>query len=194
MSGMSSEETSPAPRWRRALAGLADVAIVVGVAWLRRRRGDARAPGGARLASLSGSAGERIREQLGSPGQRLFGVRTVDRRTGERVALWRTLLLFGARAGGELLVRRLVQTPERERERERFMEEMRALNERHPPGSPGRDAELSALTERSPGPVIANPAPAMAAALAMALINSRLRRLAPTTEVDVRRQGASHRP
>jgi hypothetical protein len=191
MSGMSSEETSPAPRWRRALAGLADIAIVVGVAWLRRRRGDARGPGDARLASLSGSAGELIREQLGSPGQRLFGVRTVDRRTGERVTPWRTLLLFGARAGGELLVGRLArvgQTPERERERERFMEEMRALNKRHPPGSPGRNAELSALTERSPGPVIANPAPAMAAGLAMALINSRLRRrLAPTTEVAVRR-------
>jgi hypothetical protein len=117
----------------------------------------------------------------------LFGVRTVDCRTGQRVTPWRALVLFGVRAGGEVLVRRLarvVQTPERER----FMEEMRALNERHPPGSPGRDAELSALTERSPGPVVANPVPAMAAGLALALINSRLRRrLAPTTEVDVRR-------
>ena len=47
-----------------------------------------------------------MRTQIASPGERLSGVRTVDRRTGRRVALWRTLLLVTVRAAGAELVRR----------------------------------------------------------------------------------------
>src|SRR5947209_1105985 len=199
MSGMTSTEISAAPRSRRALAGLADVAIVGGVAWLSRRRaGSSTRSGKARWAPLFGPSGEAVREQLGSPGQRLFGVRTVDRRSGRRVELWRTLVLLGTGVGGQLLMRRLTpigQTPEQERERERFMEELRAVNERHPAGAPERDAELSALMPRHPGPIAVNPSRAMAASLAVGLINNRLRRrLAPTTEVPVRRRRGSHSP
>jgi hypothetical protein len=185
---MSNAEVSPAPRWRSVLAVIGDVAIAAGAAWLwsRRARNNPGA-GRTRWAPLFGPSGELVREQFGSPGQHLLGLRTVDRRTGRRVEPWRTLVLLGAGVAGQLLVRRLtpsVQTPEREREHERFMEELRALNERHPAGSPERDVELSALMEHHPAPIVVNPSRAMAASLAMGLVNNRLRRrLAPTTEV-----------
>jgi uncharacterized RDD family membrane protein YckC len=122
MSTMSQEEVTPAPGWRRTLAGLIDVAIAGSVAWrLRPRVGSATVSRQNRSAALFGPVAELVREQLGTPGQRLLGVRTVDRRTGRRVELWRTLVLFGARIGGQLLARRLtpaVQTPEQERQRE----------------------------------------------------------------------------
>jgi hypothetical protein len=117
-------------------------------------------------------------------------VRTVDRRTGRRVELWRTLVLFGARVGGQLLARRLspaVQTPEQERQRELFMEELKALNERHPVGSRERDSEMSALMERQPGQGGTTPWRTIGPWLAFGLVNSALRRrLARTTEVLVR--------
>jgi hypothetical protein len=82
---MTNAEISPAPPWRRALAAIADIAIVGGVAWLwRRRAGSAAGVGRTRWAPLLRPSGEMVREQLGSPGQHLLGVRTVDRRTGRR--------------------------------------------------------------------------------------------------------------
>ncbi|HWX96813.1 MAG TPA: hypothetical protein VNZ01_08160 [Solirubrobacteraceae bacterium] len=196
---MTGREISPASRWRRTLAGLVDVAIAGGVAWLwRRRAGSSAGSGKARWAAMFTPAAELIREQLASPGQWLFGVRTVDRRTGRRVEPWRTLVLLGASAGGQLLVRRLTrmaQTPEQERDRDHFMQELSAVNERYPAGSRERDAEMRALMARPPSPIVVNPSRAMAASLAVGLINNRLRRrLAPTIEVPVGRRGASHSP
>jgi hypothetical protein len=190
---MTQDEISPAPGWRRTLAGLIDVAIAGGVAWrLRPRVGSAAVSRQNRSAALFGPVAELVREQLGTPGQRLLGVRTVDRRTGRRVELWRTLVLFGARIGGQLLARRLtpaVQTPEQERQRERFIEELKALNERHPAGSAVREAEMSALMERHPGPVGISPWRSIGPSLAFGLLNSALRRrLARTTEVLVRQR------
>jgi hypothetical protein len=188
---MARAEISPAPGWRRTLAGLVDVAIALGMAWRRRPRvGSAAVSGQNRSAALSRPVAELVREQLGSPGQRLLGVRTVDRRTGRRVELWRTLVLFGAGVGGQLLARRLtpaLQTPEQKRQRELFMEELKALNERHPVGSRERDSEMSALMERQPGQGGTTPLRTIGPSLAFGLVNSALRRrLARTTEVLVR--------
>jgi hypothetical protein len=196
---MTSAEVSPAPRWRSVLALMVDVAITGGAAWLWSRRArNTPGAGRTRWASLFGPSGELVREQLGSPGQHLLGLRTVDRRNGRRVEPWRTLVLLGTGVGGQLLVRRLthsVQTPEREREREHFMQELRELNERHPAGSPERDAELSEVMEHHPAPIVVNPSRAMAASLAMGLVNNRLRRrIAPTVEVLARRPRGSHSP
>src|SRR5947209_5450234 len=90
-----------APAWRRTGANLADAAFFGALFWLARSRGLAReGSAGARLMAVPV---EVLREQLRSPGQRLLGTRTVDRRTGTRVALWRTLALGGSRvAAAEL--------------------------------------------------------------------------------------------
>jgi hypothetical protein len=186
-----------APRWRGMLAGLADLAIAAGVGSLwRRGMGSPAAVRPARWMALVRPAAELLREQLGSPGQRLLGIRTVDRRTGRRVELWRTLVLLGAGAGGQLIVRRLAppgQTPEQEREREHFLEELKAVHERHAAGSPERDTELEALLERHPGAVTVNMWRSMAPTLAVGLVNWRLRaRVAPTSEILVRSR--SHSP
>jgi hypothetical protein len=176
------------------LAGLADVAIVGAVPWLWRRRAGGSA-GAARTwsASLVGPLGELVREQFGSPGQRLLGLRTVDRRTGEPVELWRTVAVHGVSAAGQLLARRL--TPFQTPEGERFVEELRATSERNPRGSPERAAELSALMERHQAPIAANLWRRVAMLLALAIVNGLLRRrLAPTTEVPVRRRRRAHRP
>ena len=129
---------------------------------------------------------EALREQLGTPGQRLFGVRTVDRRTGERVELWRTLLLTAVAAGGQQLARRLTpaQTPAQDPAREDYLSELRAIHQRHPADSPDRQSELRALGARHPGPVNLQLGSLLGPALAAGLLTSRLRRrLAPTTDV-----------
>jgi hypothetical protein len=198
MSVMGKPDITPAPRWRRVLAGIADAAIVGGPAWLwRRRAASAAGAGRARWLPLLVRLGEPIREQLGSPGQRLLGVRTVDRRTGRRVELWRTLVLLGAGVGGQLLERRLtppVQTPEREREHKRYWAELDAISERHPAGSPERQAAQRALFADHPGPLVLNPWRSIGPFVAIGLLNNLLRRrLAWTTEVLARPRRA-HSP
>ena len=91
--------TSPRPAGARRGAGLIDAGVVAGLRWLARRRGlirgreDVHAAAPGRASTCCGSSCER-------PGQLLLGIRTVDRRTGTRVALWRTLALAGASGGG----------------------------------------------------------------------------------------------
>jgi hypothetical protein len=188
---MRSAEISPAPRWRRMLAGALDAAIVGGVTWMWRRRGlsaDARQRG---WPPLLGASAELIREQLPTPGQRLLGLRTVDRRTGRRPELWRTLALLGVSLGGRLLTRRLVPaplTPERQRERDGFLEELNAINQRHAEDPAAREAERRALFERSHSRVGPTFARVAGPTLAIGLLNGRLRRrLSPTIQVLARR-------
>jgi hypothetical protein len=190
MSGMSNVGVSPAPRWRSTLAGVTDAAILGGAAWLwRRRAGDAALGRRSRRVSLLGPLAELVREQLGSPGQRVLGLRTVDRRTGRRPELWRTFVVLGAALGGQLLVRRLtppVMTPQQERQREDFMEELRAIHERHPDDASAREAERRRLFERHPGPIKVNLWRTAAPAIAIALLKNRLRRRLTPTLVVVR--------
>ena len=114
------------------LAGLVDAALLAGIACAFRGR--RQGPPAARALALLGSAGEFAREQIASPGQRLLGVRTVDRRTGRRTELWRTGLLLGASVAGRRLTRAAEARacPEAEPERERFLPELRDIHERHP--------------------------------------------------------------
>ncbi len=186
-----------APRWREMLAGLLDVSLVGGLLWLVRRQQGGAAAAAERLRWLRYVPADALREQLRTPGQRLLGIRTVDRRTGQRVALWRTLALVGVAGGSQLIVNRLKppDTPAQEREREAFVEEMQAIMRRHPQRSPERDAERQALLARHqstlPGRDLQR---ALALTFLAGLVTRRLRRrLAPTREILVRRR-VDHRP
>ena len=191
-----SEERARAPRWRAGLAGLLDVGLVGVVTWLSSRGRGGAAEAASRLRWLRLIPAEALREQLGTPGQRLLGLRTVDRRTGRRVALWRSLALTAVAAGGQQLARRVAPpTPsaEEERQRESYLYELRAIHQRHPAPSHERSAEIRALQERH-GPAGSHLARSLAPALAAGLLTARLRRrLAPTVEILVRRRG-DHRP
>jgi len=179
---MSAASVSAAPLWRRLLAGLADAGIgLVVTRAARSRLGTGRsAP---RLLRLLGPGSELVRQQLGSPGQRLLGVSTIDRRTGQRVAAWRSLVLFALAVGEWLVTTRLLprETPHHARERARVMAEAEAIARRHPGDVEARHGELMALFRRTEVPSVG---PAIAASLAFGAVNALLRRrFAPTVEI-----------
>ena len=95
-----------APQWRILLAGRVDVAIAGALGRAIQARVGRRAlrP----VATLRSPMEELVREQIGSPGQLLLGVRTVDRRTGSRLALRRSLVVFASASGRSLLRGRLL--------------------------------------------------------------------------------------
>jgi len=179
-----------APRWRGALAGLLDAALVGGLVWLRSR-GEPPAQAVTGLRWLRFVPADAVREQLATPGQRLLGIRTVDRRTGERVALWRTAALVGTALAAQRLAQQLAPprpTAEQAREREAFGAEVREVMRRHPQDSPAREAELRELAARHPGARGPGVLRAVGPALAAGVLSNRLRRrLAPTVEVLARR-------
>jgi hypothetical protein len=114
-----------APRWRGTLAVLADTALAGAAVWgLQGRRANVRT--GMRLL---GPSSEIVRQQLGSPGQRLLGVRTVDARTGARVALWRSLAGLGAGVGVQLLLTRLQPASPTDEQREQALHFHTAIGE-----------------------------------------------------------------
>ena len=85
---MSDGDLRPAPRWRRALAGLLDTAVVVSLGILgvvrRRRAPDSGAGGPARLVSGATLVIIALRERGDSPGLRLLGLERRDRVSGRR--------------------------------------------------------------------------------------------------------------
>jgi len=196
-----------APRSARARADTIDTALYllavcafVAVRSIRARERDEHAGQSARrdLASLafrsSGEAAKLLGERFGSPGQRIVGLRTVDSRSGEPVALALSIALALLTLGGELLRRRLaptrVSSPSSEAQAA-FAEEVRDLRERHAADPQAGDAAVLELyRERKLEPtVVALP---FARALAVGLVIGQLqrllrRRLAPTTVVLVRR-------
>jgi hypothetical protein len=195
MFSMTRVEIDPAPRWRRMLAGAVDSAIVGGAVWFSRRRsvngGIDRAAGWARLF---GPASELIHQQIGSPGQRLLRLRTVDRRTGRRPELWRTLVLLGADAGGWLLMRRAAPAPltaSQERDRLTFLDELNAIEQRHRDDPGAREAARRRLFERQPPSGVATLGRTAGLILVSGLLKSRLRRrLTPTTDTRISRAGS----
>jgi hypothetical protein len=183
-----------APRWRRLLAGLVDGAILDGARWAARR-GSPRAARGrpSKVLQLLDPAAELASQQLGSPGQLLLGLRTVDRRTGERVLVQRSLLAFWLGAGAQLLFRRVIplETPEHRRERKRVMAEAKLITERHREDVEARQAELIALFKSSQAP---NVLPAMAIVMPAGVVSGWLRhRIAPTVQILSERR-RSHNP
>jgi len=180
-----------APRWRRTLAGLFDAGLIAGAVALVgvRRGGPARAGRWLRLVPA-----EVVREQLGTPGQHLFGVRTVDRRTGRRVSLWRTALLAAFAAAGQALARKLAPQPAaRERESRIISDELDEIR-RNAPSAEAQREQMAAFFERHQRPLGREALQPLAATLAAGLLTLRLRRrLAPT--VDVLARGRSdHSP
>ena len=176
-------DSAKAPAWRRTGANLVDMAVFGGLFWLARSRGIARE--GTPVARLMSVPVEVLREQLRSPGQRLLGTITVDRRTGRRLALWRTALLIATRAGATELTRRLepARTPDLDREREAAGAEISDIMRRHPQATPEREAELQAAYARHRLTTPSLPR-MIAPSLVAGVLNSRLRRrLAPTVEV-----------
>ena len=144
---------------------------------------------GGPVSRLLASSREVVGEQLRTPGQLLFGTRTVDRRTGSRVALWRTVVLTATRVGAGELTRRLTipAKPEQDRDREAFVEEMQEIMRRYPRASPERDAARKELFARHPPVVISSGSSllrALVPSLLVGVLDKRLRRrLAPTVEV-----------
>ncbi len=185
-----------APRWRRTLAGLLDAGLVAALAWvIRARAGDSK-EAARRLGWLRFVPAEALREQVRTPGQRLLGVRTVDRRTGRRVAVWRTALLVGVASGGHAAVRRIVPDDagsEREAESRAISEQLDEIRRSAPTAEAQRE-QMAAVFERHKRPAGREAGQAMAAALGVSLITARLRRrLAPTVEVLARGRG-DHSP
>jgi hypothetical protein len=181
------------------LAGALDAALVGAGTWLWRQR-QRNAGGSARAARRMPSlepAVQSIREQLRSPGQLLLGLRTVDRRTGRRLQLWRTLLLLGVGVARPMIARRLAPpplTPEQERDRSGFLDELNAIQARHPDDEAARESERQRLFERQHSQIPDILRRTAVPMLVLGLLNNRLRRrLAPTTEVLAERRGP-HKP
>jgi hypothetical protein len=179
------------------LAGALDAALMGGAAWLWRQRPQSESERARRWTPPAELAADAFRQQLRSPGQLLFGLRTVDRRTGRRLELWRTLVVVGAGAARGMFLRRLAPTPltpEQERVRGAFLEELNAIQVRHPDDAAAREAERQRLFARqhnSAPDILRRTAAPM---LAIGLLHSRLRRrVAPTTEVLAGR-GEDHNP
>ncbi len=195
-----SAKPTPAPRGREALASLIDM-VTIGLPYALFAR---RAAGGAEGRALRGAAGGRwelwgrvfnwvrpaLDEQVGSPGAWIVGLRTVDSRTGRRVALWRTLVLTLARAATGELQRRAVgvRSSVAEAEHAKFARELRAIREAHADDPDARNDAIKRLySERGGVDVRFNPLRVLGGVAGGVLANRWLRRrLAPTVVVATR--------
>ena len=173
------------PPWATG-AGVRQAALAA-LSWLARRRDSSGWT--VLVGTVIGVASVVLREQLRTPGQVLLGIRTVDRRTGERVALWRTLgRRSNFRGGGSRGAWRRPRCPVRraEREREDFLAEMHELMQQHPEPSPEREAAREELFARHPSDHLRSDHRCgwSRPTVLFGLLNHRLRRrLAPTVEV-----------
>ena len=166
------EPYEKAPGWRVIGAGLIDSAVL----WpFARRIGGLRVPLNAIV--------EVLREQVGSPGQRLLGVRTVDRRTGQRVALPRSLALAAVAAAGALLTHRRSPRalhPRPQRAVEDYWRALREIDARHADDPEAAAAERLQL---QPPPLGFEIRIALVPMLGTVLVTAILRRrLAPTVQ------------
>lgn len=171
-----------APGWRKLCAGLIDAAISMGVT-RAIRRGSTLASG--RYAYLAGLAAELARKQLRSPGQRLMGLRTVDRRTGARMAWWRVLAVAGFAVAGRESVRRLSPPPNESPERPPVVpREAEAIRARHAADPQARQEAMDAYFREHGNRF--NPVRSLGPLIVLGLLGGLLRRrLAPTAEVRV---------
>ncbi len=182
---MDEPQLDTAPRWRSALAVLADGAVASAAAWGLRLRGGTATAG----IRLLGPSSELVRQQLGSPGQRLLGVRTVDRRTGARIAPWRSLAALGIGLGAQLITARMrppAPTPEQQRERERHLQAMSETYRRHSADPAAGEEERARLMEHAPAGASADLWRNLGPTVAVTLLAGRLRRRLIATE-EIRR-------
>jgi hypothetical protein len=184
-------ELVKAPEWRRGLAGLIDGATTTALQRAGRRlaptAGDsARTRAINALAAVMGHS--MLLERIGSPGKRAAGVRTVDRRTGEPVELWRAALLTALATGIRSLRPRLMppsRDDEWQRQQEALARETAAIRARYPDDEDARNAALMELWQRrKSSPVGADFGRILLVNLALSLAARRVqRRLAPTIVV-----------
>jgi hypothetical protein len=123
-----------------------------------------------------------------------MGVRTVDRRTGRRIALWRTLTVALVRIATQQLARRLTPRPTgpSDTEREQQRREVEAIEARYPDEEEARNTALMRHHAEHRVNVTAAIWPPLIAGLGSALVNRSLRRrLAPTLVVA---RGPAERP
>jgi hypothetical protein len=191
----TSADLTPAPRARQTLAGLIDAAVmalptaIYGLrAWRARGTGRpaARPPG---WMSMLAPACALVGEQVGTPGSWIMGVRTVDERTGRRLALWRTLTVALVQVVTRLLGRRLAPRPEirPEAERRQRWSEIQAIKERYADDEDALSAELMRHQAEHRGDVSVNIWPPVVVGLGATLVNRAVRRrLAPTLVVSRR--------
>jgi hypothetical protein len=197
------EEPVPAPRARRTLAGLIDTATL-GLLYAFYLRGILRGGQDAgpnpdavrlqrRLRLLPPALGI-LSEQLGTPGGWIAGLRIVDRRTGRRVALWRTLAVVLLKAVTEAARRRLTPSPAPipDSEHEDFARELQRISERYPDDGE-RPAEATSRFYAQHR-VEVNPWRWLPAIVGAALIDNRLRRRLAPTAVVLARQRVGHNP
>jgi hypothetical protein len=182
---------APAPRARQMLATAIDVALGWAIAWrLHDRPTEPRAAGRVvrvRWITVVGPSSDLVRQQLGSPGQRVARVRTIDRRTGARVALWRTLAVILTSLAGDAISKRnaLGDDPELELERKRLAREALEIRESHADDVEARNAALLEHYRQHDQNV--DLGSRVAPLMAVGLLTSFLRRrLTPTIEVSVR--------
>jgi hypothetical protein len=183
-----------APRSRSAAAVAIDALLGIALTWgasggscsamdTARSRASAQA---ARWMTVIGPSSDLVREQIGSPGQRLLGIRTVDRRTGARVDWWRSLTLAAMSGVGVALSR---ASPQRDRELEvkrwEFRRELQAAASSHAGDPEARAAAIRELDGRYQVNVDLGRRVGLLAALGLLRLVLR-RRLAPTTEISVR--------
>jgi hypothetical protein len=205
---MASTEDSPklqsAPRWRQTLAGLINAATIGAVSvlhtrWQRRSRDAGSRPGASgerrwpRLLSLATVV---LDQQVGTPGGWIMGLRTVDSRTGRRLALWRSLALALAGAGIQELRRRAfgVRKPLAVGERADLAHQLETIKDTHRDDPDGRQREtMRAFSERQVD-VKYMGWRVLAGVVGATFVNHRLRRrLAPTTVV-ARERRQPHSP
>jgi hypothetical protein len=170
---LTGKDASEASGVRTLAAGAVDAAIAAGVV----RAVGSRSASLARGVAISA---EIVREQVRSPGQRLLGLRTVDRRTGARVAPWRSLLIAGAGVGGQALVGRLAPKSDPVLEGGDYLREADELHRLHADDEQARRQALASFHQQHQVPV----ARVVLPMVAVGLLNIGLRRrLAPTRQV-----------
>ncbi len=194
----------PAPRGREGLASLIDM-VTIGLPYALFARRAARGADGRALGRAAGGRWGRVfnwarpalDEQVGSPGAWIVGLRTVDSRTGRRVALWRTLALTLARAAiGELQRRAVgVRSPAVEAEHATLARELQAIKDAHPDDPGARaDAIKRLYSERGGIDVRFNPLRVLGGVTAATFANRWLRRRLAPTVVIVTARRARERP
>jgi hypothetical protein len=194
------EPLQPAPRARKALAGLIDTAVLAlpAALYLLRalrasgaERPAARPPGWTRVLTPAVAV---LGEQVGTPGGWIMGVRTVDRRTGRRLALWRTLTVAFAQVATRVLIRRLTPRPvvPSDDERGQRLREVQAIKDRYADDEGALSAELMRHYAEHQSNVTVKVWPPLLAGVGSTLvIRSLRRRLAPTLVVS---RGRAERP
>jgi hypothetical protein len=196
--GAETPELTPAPRGARLLAAMIDAATIGVPSFLYMRRAQRSADGRAQLGKLGGQWNRVIGpvrasldQQVGSPGGWVVGLRTIDSRTGRRVALWRTLVLALARIAMGMLQRRTfgVNTPTSQAEHASFARELEAIKHAHPDDPEARNDAMMRLYRERERRVDVNLFGwrMLAGIVGSVLVNQWLRRrLAPTVVVSSR--------